>query len=232
MIVLGLETSGLAGSVALLEDGAVAAERTFREGMRHGRDLVPTIREFLEARGRRVADLGLIAVGRGPGSYTGLRVGLACAKALAYASGVPLVGVNSLDVTIRNADDIAPGRHAAVVLDARWQQVYARAYVRTANGWDPATDTIVGAPERVRERIPAGSLLLGDGAAKYPAVFAPPGFTIADPALAVPRAVVAAHLGAADFRAGRRDDPMTLAPDYLRPTEAEVTWGLKPMPGI
>jgi tRNA threonylcarbamoyladenosine biosynthesis protein TsaB len=230
MRVLGIETSSVIGSVALLEEGRLLADRSFGEGMRHGRDLVPTIREFLGARGWKVADLGLVAVSRGPGSYTGLRIGAACAKALGYASGVPLVGVNSLDVAVRNAP---PCPRAAVLLDARWRQVYARVYEPGADGgWTPVTETLVGAPDRVRERIPEGTLLLGDGAGKYPEVFAAPRYTLADAALATPRAEWVARLGEAEFHAGRRDDPMTFVPEYLRPTEAEVKWGLQPMPGI
>src|SRR5437016_2738225 len=101
MRALGIETSGTVGSVALVEDGRVLAEETFAKGLRHGQALVPAIGRALAAAGVGKRDVDLFAVGTGPGSYTGLRVGIATAKTLAFALGKPLFGVPSFDAIAR-----------------------------------------------------------------------------------------------------------------------------------
>src|SRR5262245_48217371 len=97
MRTLGIETSGGRGGVALLNGPRILGARLFEKGMVHGREIAPATRELLEEAGLAPADLELLACDIGPGSYTGLRVGLAAAKGLALALGRPLVGVASLD---------------------------------------------------------------------------------------------------------------------------------------
>lgn len=241
MIVLAIETSGTVGSVALCEvpdpDGpsrsGVSWERSFTAGLIHGRELAPAVQAALEETGTALADVGLIAVSQGPGSYTGLRVGIAFAKALAWAAKRPLVGVGSLRAMAENAGNGIS--IAAPVLDARWGQVYGAVY-RRENGkgkmdngqWREVVPPEAAEPEAFAAKIPDGATLFGDALKRYGNSLMRPSLIEGDAAWAVPKASVIARLGAAAFRAsGGRDEAMTLLPLYLRPTEAEVNAGLK-----
>ena len=108
-LTLALETSGAVGSVALaLEDGTVV-ERTFPEGTTHGTGLFPACRDLLAEEGREIGEVGLVAVSQGPGSFTGLRVGVSAAKGLAFGLGCDLVGVSTLDVLAENGREEPDG---------------------------------------------------------------------------------------------------------------------------
>src|SRR5215471_12911522 len=96
--LLLLETSGRVGQVALAEGGRLRGVRRLEETRRHARDLAPAVRELLAAQGWRVRDLHGVIVSRGPGSYTGLRVGIMSAKALAYATGCTLLAIDTFAV--------------------------------------------------------------------------------------------------------------------------------------
>lgn len=213
-------------------------ERSFTAGLIHGRELAPAVQSALEETGTPPAGLGLIAVSMGPGSYTGLRVGIAFAKTLAWSVRCPLVGVSSLAAM---AENVAGAATAAPAIDAHWGQVYGAVY-RMENGqwkmengkrtmdngaWREVVAPEAAAPEAFAAKIPAGAVVFGDALKRYPAVLMRPDLTEGDPAWAVPRAAAIARLGAAAFRAsGGRDETMTLVPLYLRPTEAEVNAGL------
>src|SRR5450759_3825007 len=96
MLTLAIETSGPLGSVALFESETVLGEQSLELGRQHGQSLIPTIRQLLTFYGKLPRDLELVAVSIGPGSYTGLRVGVVCAKTLAYAANSQLVAVDTL----------------------------------------------------------------------------------------------------------------------------------------
>lgn len=103
MIVIGLETSGLVGSVALLRDGELLAERSLGEaGRRHAQSLVLELHDLLQSHGAKPHDVQVIAVSKGPGSFTGLRVGLVCAKTFAYATGCQFVAVDTFEALADN----------------------------------------------------------------------------------------------------------------------------------
>lgn len=217
--VLAIETSGTIGSVALWE-GALVAEESFERGLVHGKALVPAIDVLLERAGWEKTSLGLIAVSQGPGSYTGVRVGVATAKALAYTLGCPIVGVPTLDALARNHPPASV--MLCPVVDARWEQVYTATYE-----WRGAELTRISGPRAVRpedlaRELPERAHLFGDGLKRYRAVFERPGITFGDEMEWACRARVVAELGARAFTEGRRDEAVSLVPLYLRPTEAEV----------
>jgi tRNA threonylcarbamoyl adenosine modification protein YeaZ len=96
MITLGIETSGRAGTIALVEGGAVVAERSLTaSGRRHARTLVPELGELLRNTGHTPTEVDVVAVSIGPGSFTGLRVGVVCAKTFAYATGCRIIGIDT-----------------------------------------------------------------------------------------------------------------------------------------
>lgn len=102
MKVLGIETSGNIGGIAICEDRHIIIAKDFGAGMQHGKELVPTIKSALNEIGWTPKDIDLVAVDVGPGSYTGLRVGVTCAKTLAYALNKPVIGVSIFDVISEN----------------------------------------------------------------------------------------------------------------------------------
>ncbi|NOZ19681.1 MAG: tRNA (adenosine(37)-N6)-threonylcarbamoyltransferase complex dimerization subunit type 1 TsaB [Planctomycetes bacterium] len=219
MKTLAIETSHVVGSVAVAEGPDVLAEESFEQGMVHGRELVPRMKALLERVGWGLAEVELIAVSIGPGSYTGLRVGVAAVKTIAYALGTPVVAVPSLDVLARNAPDDA--EVVCPVVDAKRKQVYTCRYDGSRNRQG---DHRVVHPQELAQTLSPGAFVLGDGLAYYADVFERRGFTIADESLWRPRAAVVAALGRALYMAGQRDDSLSLVPLYLRRPEAEDKW--------
>lgn len=221
--LLALDTAAETAGVAVLVDGAVRAEVVEASATQHSRRLFRMIEAALAGADVAKADLGCVAVTRGPGSFTGLRVGVATAKGLAYALGVPLAGVSTLEAMARGAAPF-PGA-VAPLLDARKGQVYGAAWdgltgaPLVAEGvWDPAAF----AAELARLAGPV--LALGSGLGTYASLVAdalgerllpaPP-----DRWHVPPRQV--ALLGERERAEGRAADPALLVPLYHRLSEAE-----------
>lgn len=213
MIVLAIESATDRGGVALLDGDRVLAERTFERGMVHGRAIAPSIAAILAEGKLEPAAIELIAVDVGPGSYTGVRVGLASAKGFALALGRPVAGVLSLDA-------MGAGT-ACAVIDAKWKQVYAATYRDGAREGGPWALT----PEELKAKLPAGMAIREVGCGKWIGSFE--GRAVARDAF--PEAATVGRLGLAKFRSRGPDEAAALAPAYLRPTEAEVKAGI---PGV
>ena len=226
MNVIAIETSGKIGSVAAARDAMVLIERSFEKGMRHGRDLVPELKNVTQAAGWKPSDIQVVAISIGPGSYTGLRIGVACAKTIAYATGAETVAVPTLDVLAQNApegfDTICPA------LDAKRKQVYAAICRREGGAIVRKTDDLLIPPGELVQRLSAEfsrpAFLLGDGLATYRAEFTGEGLVHADEKLWTARASIVARLGFELYKTGRRDPWQQLTPRYLRRPEAEEVW--------
>lgn len=129
MIWLGIDTANSPLSVAVVKDGVVIAEEVMNIKLNHSIGAMPAIETILHKASIKPVELGAIAVSEGPGSYTGVRIGVTIAKTLAWTLQIPLVGVSSLQVLAANAA-LFQGAVCAII-DARRQNVYAAAY---ANG--------------------------------------------------------------------------------------------------
>src|SRR5437016_3375486 len=136
MLTLAIETSGSVGSVAVLESTRVLGEQSLALGRQHGQSLVPTIRQLLSDCGKRARDCDLVAVSIGPGSFTGLRVGVVCAKTLAYAADCRLAAVDTLHAIACNSPpDVST---VEVLCDAHRGDLFTGRYTRNATGgWNP-----------------------------------------------------------------------------------------------
>lgn len=215
VLVLGLETSSPACRVAVLSisgrpgsafdaigRGAVVERSGTSEFARHSDIVYGLLDAVLRAARLGVRDLDGIAVSIGPGSFTGLRVGVAVAKVLAKFGRIPLAGVPTLEAMAAQAAVASAGGSAAgdfvPTLDARRGEVYAAVYRRGPRGVRKARGPWVLEPGRLPAIVPAGAL------------------PVTDP----PRAAVVAALGLLRLAAGRRDDPDRLVPLYLRRPEA------------
>lgn len=220
MKLLALDTSTDACSVALSLDGAVY-ER-FELGNRHSERILPMVQEILIEAGLALSQLDALAFGRGPGSFTGLRIGAGVAQGLAFGADLPVVPVSSLAA-------LAQGQDAAKVLaafDARMQQVYWGAYVRTADGLVQLCGSeSVAAPHAVP--MPDGDAWVGAGGGwdGYAELLKQRlGVRVgAWHARKFPRARDVARLGAAGFAAGGAVHAEQALPVYIRDDVARRT---------
>ena len=125
MFILGIETTGKVGSVAIVDESGKTVNRVTTDSMSHLRELVPMIKELVDELGISLNELDAIAVSVGPGSFTGIRIGLATAKTLAQTLGKKCISVNSLEIFKEKADS---DNKVAVIYNARRGQVYGAIY--------------------------------------------------------------------------------------------------------
>jgi tRNA threonylcarbamoyladenosine biosynthesis protein TsaB len=226
MLILGIETSTMDAGVALHDGSRVIGEVTLSIGSRHAEALLPSAQHLLAQTGRTIHDVTHVAVDRGPGLFTGLRVGVTTARAVAFACGVPLVAVSSLEVLAGTHG--RAGEVVLAVLDARRREVYAGAYRIDDDGSpcqldEPAVGAahdLVALP-RFADLVAFGSVVVvGDGAATYPEAFASVG-----PIVSVMRPSARGVVQLAVAAIARNQailDPFELL--YLRAPDAEITW--------
>ncbi len=223
--VLGLDTSTPTATLAVVVKGRVA-DRASHPVTSHGASLPGAVDSLLRGCGLQFRDLGAVAVGLGPGSYTGLRIGLSYAKGVAMASGCALVGVPSLDaaaLAVLELAGAAPGTLICPVVDARRGQVYAALYQVVADGLEKLTEDLAIALEDLVSRIQAGVLLVGDTkAGDAAALLNTRGLEVGvlDICSLESRGAMVAAIGAARFARGESDRPAVLEPLYVRPAEA------------
>jgi tRNA threonylcarbamoyladenosine biosynthesis protein TsaB len=213
--LLALETATPTARLAVMSpEGTVlaAAEKT---AARHSSNLLRLVDSTLQAAGLRLADLGAIACGAGPGSFTGLRVGLATAKGLALPTGLPLVLASSLEALAR---DLGGGPDALVVpcLDAGKDQVYARLF----RGGVALDEEWVLGPAELAERLSGDVVVGGTGVDRYADLLrARLGEASLRLAVAGPSAVSVGTIALARLGRGESDDLATAVPSYGRPPD-------------
>ncbi len=229
MLILGLDTATPAVGCAIGGHEGVLASFSASRGRRHAETLVPAIDVTRRAAGIELADLGALAVDVGPGLFTGLRVGVATAKAMASALRVPVVGVESLDLLafpVRWSD-----RLIASVVDARRGEVFSAFYRQVPGGVQRLTKPRVGSVEELLADLMATGeecLAVGDGALRYAEdLRALNTVEVADAGLAFPSAASLVQL--AHARALREEfvNPWDVTPVYLRKADAEINWAVR-----
>ena len=217
MIVLAIETAGPRGGVALLRDEGAPRELVLEAARSVGAELAPSIKRLLREAGLGARTPDLVAVDVGPGSYTGLRIGIAAAKGLAFAWRCPLLGVSATDALAAAAGPEA--ERAVVALDASRGEVWAARYARREGALALEGEPGLCDPAALQGALPRPTLLLGDAWAQ-----------VVDPARGLlapstprdwPTALDVARLARERHLAGQRQDPLRLAPVYYRANEAE-----------
>ncbi|HPT83967.1 MAG TPA: tRNA (adenosine(37)-N6)-threonylcarbamoyltransferase complex dimerization subunit type 1 TsaB [Limnochordia bacterium] len=224
MYILGIDTSTMTGGAALLKGEELVGESILNIRTTHSERLIPALDELLGHARIKLEEVGLISVVTGPGSFTGLRIGLATAKGFGYALGLPLVGVTTLEA-FGWQFKVFPGVVVALI-DARRRSAFWQAFQAGEGLTEPGHGTLAEVLEWCAAQPSAPFLFVGDGAVNYrqeieaaleAAVFAPP-------ALSLLRPSAVAHLGLVRYQAGRISDAFALNPTYMRLTEAERKW--------
>lgn len=231
MIILGVETSCREGGIALLDDERLIAERSLpSEGRRHAQSLVKEVAEVLHAHKLSPGDVEVVAVSIGPGSFTGLRVGVTFAKTWCYATECRLVAVDTLQAVAEQTPPDADRVFA--VADAQRGDLYVGEYhlrggPHPGEGQSPMTRmgplAIVEAGE-FAGRLSSGDFLTGPGLARYASRFAGR-CRVAAAEDRLPRAASVACIGRRSAAAGRFADFWTLEPSYVRRSAAEEKLG-------
>jgi tRNA threonylcarbamoyladenosine biosynthesis protein TsaB len=219
VLLVAIETSTSPGTVAIWRDGSAALRPI--SGAAQGPGILPSLEEALRAAGAALADADGFACGLGPGAFTGLRVGLATAKGLAYALGKPICGVPSLEALACRARPRAQGKLVAACVDARRGEVYAAVFDEDLTR--VLAERVV-APEVLAGEISAlgrPCLAVGAGAVLYGDRLGVP--VCAEPDLAVPEASEIAKLAALRWDSALRGAAaFALEPLYVRPSDAEL----------
>ena len=213
--VLGIDVTGPGGGAALLLPDGMRRE-TIPPAVRRGRDLVPIIERMLREAELRPADLDLVACGVGPGSFTGIRIGVATAATIAYAAGVPALDVGSLHGVAGNAP--AGAARVLVVLDARRGRLFAARFARDGGGLRLEGEYFTAPPADLARDLDASTWVLGDGRASFPDLFQ----RFPGDADAPVRPDVIARIAAERFAAGERKTPAQIRPLYLRLSDPEI----------
>jgi tRNA threonylcarbamoyladenosine biosynthesis protein TsaB len=225
MNVLALDTSTVRAAIGLrLRSGMVVGKAT--DGVqKHGRDLIPCLAEVLAEGGLGAREIEAIGVGLGPGSYTGLRVGVMAAKTLAYVTNAPLVGLDSLEAVAWNAP--AGARRVSVVADAQRGEVYSAEFSRKAPG-EPLECDRESQIEPLAiwsGRLEPGTLVLGPGLESSAIRLRVPRELLpTDAAMNYPDGRKLLEIMDREWQAGRRENVWLVEPRYLRPSAAEEKW--------
>jgi len=226
MIVLGIDTSTPQTSVAIGNDREVLA-RISIAGKARQESVTPALQQMLAWSGLDLDRVGGIAVGIGPGLFTGLRVGVETAKTLAQVLNVPIVGITSLDAlafAVRHTS-----RRIACVIDARRGEVFVAVYRAVPGGVVRETDHLVLKPDHLvaeLQAVPGEVLCVGNGAILYRREIEDLGSRVefASPAAAHPDAAALVELAVPRFMREEHDRLFDVVPLYLRKSDAEIAW--------
>jgi tRNA threonylcarbamoyladenosine biosynthesis protein TsaB len=225
VLVLGIETSTAVSSVALGSEQGIVGSAQLGRGKGHEQFVVPAIRFVLEQAEVPARQLAGIAVGVGPGLFTGMRVGVATAKTMAQALRIPIVGIPSLDLlaySVRHSP-----RLICACVDARRGEIFSAFYRQVPGGVQRLTEYEAWPPARLAGEVQARSedvLFVGDGALVYREKLNAARAEFASQAQAFPTASALVELAVPRFLREDSDPLLELEPLYVRKTDAEIAW--------
>jgi tRNA threonylcarbamoyladenosine biosynthesis protein TsaB len=241
MRVIGIDTASATASVALVENGLLLSEKTDlrcestsnanRRKSNHAETILPLIELLFESTGLSLQDIGGFALAIGPGSFTGLRIGLSTVKGLAYGSQIPVVGMSTLFAHAARVTDY-DGLICAL-LDARKNEVYAAVFRKTGDVINRVTADAVASAANVIATVRefqrgAPCLFVGDGTAvDKNLLLDSPGVRLLETINYPTVATAVARLAEDRFRTNRVDNLGALTPVYVRPAEAEFKRGVR-----
>ena len=217
-MILCIETSTAVLSVALARDGAVVCERVCTEPRSQAALTAPLVKEVLDAAGITAGECDAVCVSAGPGSYTGLRVGVSTAKGLAFGASIPLLSMGTLDILVEGVEE-TPAMIVPMI-DARRMEVYTAVYSAGGDRLTEVEARVIG-PDAFAEYLEQGEgLFVGDGALKCQEVITHPNARFRE---AFPLARHMARRAQEDFDAGKFQDVAYFEPFYLKDFIATVS---------
>ncbi len=223
-MLLAIDTSSLVLSCALAEEDRIVSEWTVQKKLTHSEQLIPHMDLMLKEAGAEKSEITALAVSIGPGSFTGLRIGLATAKMAAYIWKVPLVGVDTLEALAWNM----AGSQAYILplMDAQRGNVYTALYGAYSEMWKEAPEEVAPIDAVIDAAVKHGGpiIAVGECADKYREKLTEAGILLAPPQNRCARAGSVVMAALQKLKKGSRDNPLTLLPNYIRRSEAEVLW--------
>jgi len=226
MYVLAFDTATDVVTVAIGRDGEPLGALQIASGREHAERLVPAIRTLVADTGVSLDRLAAIAVGVGPGRFTGLRVGVTTAKVMAQALRIPVVGIGTLDLVAYPLHHAR--RDVVAVVDARRKEVFWARYRTVPGGLERMGPEAVDPPHEVVAELQAAGtdvLLAGDGVDRYREVFAAVDHAeLAGPEFSAPSALALLELAAGRLEREEFVTPAELTPVYLRESDAAINW--------
>ena len=228
MLILGIETATQQVSCAIGGHEGVIALFESAKGRRHAETLVPAIDFVSRQACIDLSEISVVAVDIGPGLFTGLRVGLATAKAMAYGLRVPMIGISSLDLlafAVRHTN-----RLIAAVVDARRGELFYALYRQVPGGVQRVSEPALGTPDDLTaelELVQDDVLAVGDGAIRYRETLERRGVEFAEQWLAHPSAAPLVQLAHAQALREQWVQSSSLEPLYLRRPDAEINWSTR-----
>ena len=223
MKILALDTSTLMATCAVIDDGILVGEYSLNQDMSHSEKLVPMIKSILDSLKLKIEDIDLYGVSIGPGSFTGLRIGVATIKSFAHLFDKPLIGISTLEGLAFN---LPHNKIVVPMIDARRHRVYTGIY-----SWEKGKIKTIMEPDVVEidellKRLDQYDEISvnGDGSSLYrEKIQSSLGDKVYFPTIGQNscKAASIAELALIKYRQGHRDDYYTLVPDYLRQTQAE-----------
>ncbi len=225
---LAFETSSALGSVALGRGGDVLGARKLSGPRKHAVEFLPAIAALCDTHDIEPTSVRRVFVSSGPGSFTGLRIGITTARMIGLATGARIVAVPTLEIIAQNALDASDSPDRVVVmLDAKRRRVYTAAFSRRGGSYVATTDPVEADPAEflAGQTTEGGShAVLGEGVLYHRAAIEESGWPVLPEALYAPRAETVYQLGAVRAGEGKFEDRSALIPTYVRLPEAQEKW--------
>ena len=221
-MILAIETATRQLGAAVVDGERLLASYEVLADNPHAVELPAAVTRVLQAAHTTLAKLDALVIDLGPGSFTGLRIGLAFVKALVFSTKKPLIGISSLDVLAANAPFTR--QPICALLDAKQKNVYAALYRLDGTLPIKQTEYLLGHVDDILTRVTEPAIFLGDGCGLYRERILQrcPEPQFASPELWLPRAATLGRLGSQRFLKGERDEPSRLVPMYLYPFDCSV----------
>lgn len=223
MLTLGIDSSASAASAAVVEEGRLLGEFFVNTKQTHSQTLLPMVQSLLQTVGRSCEEIDLLAVSHGPGSFTGVRIGVACVKGISFTHNTPCVGISTLEA-IAYGGILKEGSVLCAAMDARCGQVYNVLFqVEDGKLVRLTEDRALSIADLEQECRHWGEnlILLGDGASLCHKTFISWGARLAPESIRFQRASSVALLGEQEAKKGNTITASALAPVYLRLPQAE-----------
>ena len=228
MRILALDTASKSCSVAIVDDQSIMAESKSVSFQTHAIHLIEMVQKVVVMSGLTLSEIDGFAVGRGPGSFTGLRIGISTIKALAVATGKPVVGVSNLDALAMQA--VISSNMICPLMDARKGEVYFSRYRYKNGNLQKIVPARVSLLDEALSDINTACVFIGEGARIYQKKISEkvgPYASFALPIQNIIRASTIGQLSMNRFKQENTDDIAMLVPEYIRKSDAELGFGLK-----